>query len=217
MNKRIIIVILFFLFLLTACFEKKYQITFDTLDDVVVVKEGESFSLPTPERVGYKFDGWYLDNNYQQPFTKDSIVDKDIKLYAKWEVKQYKITLETGEEIILDYQEEIELNEPTKEGYTFGGWFEDYKYTKALTFDKMPAYDLTLYAKWDINSYEVTFDSNGGTEIAKQTIPYGKVVVKPSNPQKQGYHFMGWYLDEELSVEYDFKRIVKSDLTLYAK
>lgn len=63
-------------------------------------------------------------------------------------------------------------------------------------------------------TYTVTFDSNGGSTVAAQTIKEGEKVEIPSDPTKEGYTFDGWYIDED---KYDFSKEVNKDLTLTAK
>lgn len=65
--------------------------------------------------------------------------------------------------------------------------------------------------------YTVSFNSNGGSEVADISVKEGENPVKPDNPSKSGYTFVGWYKDEELTQEYDFESAVTSSFTLYAK
>ena len=65
--------------------------------------------------------------------------------------------------------------------------------------------------------YTVTFESNGGTEVAPQQVKQGATVTKPADPTREGYTFDGWYADEALTVPYDFSQPVTATLTLYAK
>ena len=68
-----------------------------------------------------------------------------------------------------------------------------------------------------VTNYTVTFDSNGGSSVAKQTVASGKTASKPADPTKEGYTFGGWYTDKELTEAYDFGTTVKKSITLYAK
>lgn len=65
--------------------------------------------------------------------------------------------------------------------------------------------------------YTVQFDTNGGSEISPLSVNEGNVMKKPENPTKTGYKFAGWYVDAELTGEYDFADEIKKDFTLYAK
>lgn len=66
------------------------------------------------------------------------------------------------------------------------------------------------------SSYSVTFNTNGGSTIAKETIEANSVLEKPTAPTKEGYDFAGWYTDKELTTVYDFTAKITKNLTLYA-
>ena len=106
---------------------------------------------------------------------------------------------------------------PTKSGYTFGGWYTDTALTQAYTFDRMPNDSITLYAKWNINSYTISFNSNGGSAVAPISREYGAAITAPINPTKSGYTFVGWYTDAALTQAYTFGRMPNESITLYAK
>ena len=75
--------------------------------------------------------------------------------------------------------------DPTKTGYTFAGW------TPAIPAT-MPAENMTIKAKWTVNQYTLTFDTNGGSTIAPITQDYGTAITTPADPTKTGYTFAGW-------------------------
>ena len=79
--------------------------------------------------------------------------------------------------------------DPSKEWYTFNGWF---KGSDEYDFDTPVTSDLQLKAHWTINQYTITFDTDGGSEIAPITQDYGTVITSPANPTKDGYTFDGW-------------------------
>lgn len=68
-----------------------------------------------------------------------------------------------------------------------------------------------------VNEYTITFNSNGGSEVAPQTVKEGEKAAKPEDPSKEGYSFGGWYRDEKLTKEFDFATEITTDYTLYAK
>ena len=112
-------------------------------------------------------------------------------MYAKWAANTYTITFDTagGSEIApitQDYGTVITAPEaPTREGYTFIGW------DKAIP-TTMPAENMTVTAQWEINQYTITFDTNGGSEIAPITQDYGTAITAPADPTREGYTFIGW-------------------------
>ena len=107
---------------------------------------------------------------------------------------------------------------PTTTGYTFGGWYTDVACTEGYDFTTAVTADITLYAKWTINVYAVTFDANGlGTAPAAQNVNYGSNATEPAALYSSGYTFGGWYTDPECTAAYDFSTPVTGNLTLYAK
>lgn len=81
----------------------------------------------------------------------------------------------------------------------------------------MPDDDITLYAKWSINQYTISFDVNDGTAVAPITQDYGSSVEAPTAPSKEGYTFAGWYSDSELTTEYIFSTMSVENITVYAE
>ena len=69
----------------------------------------------------------------------------------------------------------------------------------------------------DPTMYTVTFDSNGGTAVAQQTVESGKTATEPAVPSKNGFVFIGWYSDTGLESAFSFDTAITGDITLYAK
>ena len=110
-------------------------------------------------------------------------------------------------------------SDSTKTGYTFDGWYTDKNCTTAWDFDQDTVTgDITLYAKWTADTYSVIFDSQGGNDVAPETVSYGSAVTKPSDSTKTGYTFDGWYTDKNCTTAWDFGQdTVTGNITLYAK
>ena len=111
---------------------------------------------------------------------------------------------------------------PTKDGFTFAGWYKDAGLTTPFDFaNETINADITLYAKWTPTTptnYTVTFNTNGGSAINPQTITAGGLVTKPAAPTKDGYTFAGWYKDAEFTKAFDFaNEKINADTTIYAK
>lgn len=79
--------------------------------------------------------------------------------------------------------------DPTKEGYTFIGWYNG---ESEWNFETPVTADLTLTAKWQLNRYTITFDTAGGSEVPSITQDYGTAITPPAAPTKTGYTFAGW-------------------------
>ena len=171
----------------------KYTITFDTNggSEIAPITQdyGTQIAAPAnPTRKGYTFKGW--DKEIPETMPAENITVK-----AQWEINQYTITFDTngGSEIApitQDYGTEITAPaNPTRKGYTFKGWDKEIPKT-------MPAENITVKAQWEINQYTITFDTNGGSEIAPITQDYGTEITAPDNPTRKGYTFRGW--DKEI-------------------
>ena len=171
----------------------QYTITFDTNggSEIAPITQdyGTEITAPdNPTRKGYTFKGWYKEIPKTMPA-------ENITVKAQWEINQYTITFDTngGSEIApitQDYGTEITApDNPTRKGYTFKGWDKEIPKT-------MPAENITLKAQWEINQYTITFDTNGGSEIAPITQDYGTKITAPANPTRKGYTFKGW--DKEI-------------------
>ena len=106
---------------------------------------------------------------------------------------------------------------PTRTGYTFAGWFSDAALTTPFVFATPVTADITLYAKWTITSYAVTFTSNGGSAVAGQTVAYNTTATLPVAPTRTGYTFAGWFSDAALTTAFAFTIPITTNITLYAK
>ena len=171
----------------------QYTITFDTNggSEIAPITQdyGTEITAPdNPTRKGYTFKGW--DKEIPETMPAENITVK-----AQWEINQYTIAFDTngGSEIApitQDYGTEITApDKPTRKGYTFKGWDKEIPET-------MPAENMTVKAQWEINQYTITFDTNGGSDIAPITQAYGTEITAPDNPTRKGYTFRGW--DKEI-------------------
>ena len=144
-------------------------------------------------RTGYTQTGWATVDGGEKVYGLDAVYTKNeaLTLYPVWNTNQYTITFDTngGSEIApitQDYGTTITAPAaPTREGYTFIGWDRDIPTT-------MPAENVTITAKWKVNSYTITFDTAGGSEIASITQDYGTAITVPESPTREGYTFIGW-------------------------
>ena len=154
--------------------------------DITITQDyGTPITAPAdPTREGYTFIGW----DKAIPATMPA---ENVTVTAQWEINRYTVTFDTagGSEIApitQDYGTAIAAPaDPTREGYTFIGWDREIPAT-------MPAENVTLTAQWEINRYTVTFDTNGGSEIAPITQDYGTAITAPADPTREGYTFIGW-------------------------
>ena len=142
-------------------------------------------------------------------------------------IKSYKVTFDSqGGSNVPEADVEFDSliakpTEPTREGYTFGGWYKEADCQNAWDFasEKMPSNNVTLYAKWTRNSYNVNFDSQGGSAVGPESVEFEGLVNKPQDPTREGYTFGGWYTDETFATAWNFDsdKMPSKDITLYAK
>ncbi|MCK7488540.1 MAG: InlB B-repeat-containing protein [Bacillus subtilis] len=176
-----------------------------------------------PTKTGYTFGGWYVDSEFSTPYAFTYMHAEDIILYAKWIANPYTISFDTNGgsavgDITQDYLSELTApTAPTKDGYTFDGWYTTEAWTTAYVFSTMPAGNITIYAKWTLNNYTIDFVENGGSEVANITAAYGSSVIGPVTPTKTGHSFEDWYSDPELTIPYVFSTMPLNGITLYAK
>jgi len=202
----------------------QYTITFESNGGTQVNSITESFketiTAPNnPSKEGYDFNGWYTDITMEIEYVFSNVSAENITLYAKWNSVLYDIFYETYGGVIESNPstytietEDLTLNEPTKEGHTFLGWYSsgDYVGQEITVITKGTTGIINLYAKWQKNQYIITFDANGGTPVDKITSDFDSEIPIPEDPTRTGYTFVGW--DPELPI-----RIPSENLRLIAK
>ncbi|MGD9605059.1 MAG: InlB B-repeat-containing protein [Bacilli bacterium] len=193
-----------------------------TLDNIVVDRLGELAPEPTGlVKAGHILEGWYTDAAFTTKFDFAVAPTSNLTLYAKWDAA-WMVSFVPNNETVLDdalvYVGDL-LPEPvvTKEGYTLDGWYTEAAFTNKFNFAVAPASDVTLYAKWVINQYTLTFVDSAGSVIAPITSDFGTALTMPGNPTKDYYTFDAWYSDEALTMKFTGTTMPASNLTLRAK
>lgn len=174
---------------------------------------GNLVGLETPIKEGYVFKGWYSDDRFTTKYNLVDTITKNTTLYAKW-VKLLTVTIGDETTIVESGNMMTEPDKPTKEGYTFGGWYSDVNCTKEFDFTKAITEDTVIYIKWEINATEyidVTIDG-----VVNQLVK-GEKLVQPNQPIKDGYVFKGWYRDQKYTQEFDFDVPIYQDVIIYTK
>ena len=220
-----------------------YKVNFDTDGGTSVVAievpDGSTIERPEdPTRDGYEFIGWMLGDELYDFSHK---IDKDITLKANWQelkpdVIYYTVTFDSGggtpqgNQIIEAGKTATKpIEDPVKENFTFEGWtFNGNPFDFATPITS----DITLVAGWkevepeepeepeqkpDEISYIVTFNTNGGSAVASQTVKEGETVKRPSNPKRSGYTFKGWYTSLNGSKTFNFNTKITKSITIYAQ
>ena len=211
-----------------------YTVTFDSYGGTPVppaqeVEYGHTATKPAdPTLKGYTFAFWYLGEDEQNAtaYDFDTPVTENITLTAKWNINKYTVAFNTDGGTPVPPAQEVEYGltatepaAPEKTGYTFDGWYlGDEKYDFSAAVEQ----NITLTAKWTQNTYTVTFDPNGGNELAEadktKVVKIGEAYGELPTPTRKGYNFAGWYTEAEEGtvVTADTTVSAMTDHTLYA-
>ncbi len=223
----IIIIIALLIIFLTGKSTKTYTITFNSNGGTIVeeqkVSQNQKVLKPqNPTRTGYIFVAW---KNNDQIYNFNDPVTKDLILVAQWEREAEEdednlitVRFDTdggstiSKQTIEKGSKATKPEDPIKKDYKFVEWQLD---DKKFDFDTELEETITLKAKWEKEEEKVTitFNSDGGSKVASQTIEKGKKATKPANPTKSGYTFTGWTLN---GSTYDFNKTVNNNITLKA-
>lgn len=229
--------------------EPVFTLEYKTQTEIVIstqknIKAGTSISLPQTinlDELGIKgfrkFLGFYTDSSCTGNPITSVVVDKDITLYAKFEIIYYSITYDIDGATWNSYTPNSSYNvlnaansyipkgeDLEKVGYTFEGWYKDADYTEKITSLVGLFEDITLYAKWEAITYSIEYKLNEGT-WADNYRPFTEYTVEgltylPSGDIliKEGFVFDGWYDNPEYTeTAIDSLKGRTGDLTVYAR
>lgn len=226
---------------------EKYTVTFisdGTILKTVEVFEGDYLaSADTPEKSGYKFGGWLVGSENGEKFDAFSKITSDLTLYASWTkntttsstgfipLVRYAVTFNAGADdvtgmpamqLVFRGGKVTEPTAPSREGYTFTGWYTDASCTTLYDFARNVSAKLELYAGW-VNAnvkYTVSFDLNYEGAVnapEEQNIEPNGYATTPDEPVRDGYVFMGWHKNPDENNFFNFKKtVIDSNVTIYA-
>ncbi len=208
---------------------RSYSVNFDSNGGSAVasqsVKYGSKASRPTdPTRAGHTFQGWYTSRDGGARYDFNQTVTGDVTLYAHWSVNSYTLAFDGNGGKASESSRKVQygnqygtLPTATRTGYAFQGWYTARSGgSQVSSSTTMEAANTTVYAHWTVNTYTVSFDSNGGSAVASQSVRYGSKATQPANPTRAGHTFQGWYTARSGGSKYDFGTAVTGDVTLYA-
>ena len=177
----------------------------------IIVKNGSTFTAPASDgltRPDGNTDSYFmwLDGNGNSYAPGGSVPADVTELTVQWTAPTYAVTLNTNGGTInsgnvTEYTYGVGATLPTdvtRTGYTFKGWYDNENLTGSpvTAIGGAETGNKEYWAKWEINQYTITFDTNGGSEIAPITQDYGTKITAPDNPTRKGYTFKGW--DKEI-------------------
>ena len=179
----------------------------------IIVKNGSTFTAPASDGLT-RPDGdtgsyfMWLDGNGNSYEPGASVPADVTELTVQWTAPTYTVTLHTNGGTInngnvTEYTYGVGATLPaaddmTYTGHTFKGWYDNENLTGSpvTAIGGAETGNKEYWAKWEINQYTITFDTNGGSEIAPITQDYGTEITAPDNPTRKGYTFRGW--DKEI-------------------
>ena len=196
----------------------KYTVTFDSDGGSEIgnqeVSDGRKATEPdAPTKTGYTFGGWFVKTT-EWNFLAYTVTE-NVTLKAKWIANEYTLKFNSngGSEIadmVVTYEGDYTLPEPTKENYVFLGWKEgETVYEQSGKWQKTSG--ATLTAEWDILRYTITFEN---AEVPPMKVAYNNSTYKLPVPTKENCTFLGWYKD---NVKFEGGILLASDITLSAK
>ena len=186
-------------------------------------KKRKAISLVTTFTALFAFAGCKKATTTKPTTKDDTVTTEDKKTSEDITVKEYSISFESnGGTFIptLVVKEGESINkplDPSKDGYDFAGWFTDEGLEHEFDFQSALNDNITLYAKWELKDVTITFECNGGSEIAPITQKYNTNIEAPLNPEKEGHTFVGWYSDRNFNTPFEFMKMPAENITLYAK
>ncbi|MDR2176577.1 MAG: InlB B-repeat-containing protein [Treponema sp.] len=185
--------------------------------------------LPTPTKEGHTFGGWYTgQDGGGTEFTKDTKVTGNMTVYAKWTPTEHTVTFNAGEGSVSPSAQTVNYNTslgvllptPTKTEHTFDGWFPNANGTGTpFTAATLVTADITVYARWTIKTYTVTFNAAGG-DPATQTrrVNYDSWISPLPTPTRTDHTFGGWYTAANGGGDpFTVSTAVTAGITVYAK
>ena len=192
---------------------EKYAIDYDLADGTLPSGKDNpteytaatpTFKLNAPEKEDHEFTGW-VGTDLKQPAKEVTIEEGstgDRDYAALWKIKQFTVTfVENGgtgveEQIVQIHKKAQKPENPTREGYAFGGWYADKGLTKAFDFNMEITEDTAIYAKWNRIAFNISYDLDGGVLPEGETNPNRYREDSPTftlnNPVREDYDFTGW-------------------------
>ena len=183
-------------------------VTVDINGDKKIVEEGTTIDKPNDAfKEGFKFKGWYVDEDHTQEFDFSKPITSDTKIYPYF-VSVHTVTMNGQTIEVEDGQKVAQPTDPTKEGYVFKGWYTDTSYTTPFDFDAPITSSVTVYPHF-VRLCTVIIDGQ------EQVVEAGTTISQPTDPTKEGYVFDGWYTDGQFKNKFDFTKTITSDIHLY--
>ncbi len=205
-----------------------YTLTFDAQGGSSVaattVNYGTAVSVPTaPTKTGSSFTGWATTSGGGTAWDFTTPITGDTTIYAQWTLDSFTFTFDAqgGSGVpsaTVNYGSLASAPTiPTKTGSIFIGWETTAAGGTAWDFTTPITGNTTVFAQWILNSYTLTFDSQGGSSVAAQTVTYEGPVTVPTDPTRIGYAFTGWYTASTGGAAWNFATPFAANTMTYAQ
>ena len=182
----------------------------------LVMAQNTPINLPAPTRVGYRFLGWYEDSALATPL-RSQLTETNLAVYARYEPITFSVRFEG---VAMDVQT-VRYNQrvsvppaPRKEGHVFTGWYQDATFQTLFNFQQGITQNTVIHARFESLQLRVQFV---GATIPQQLITAQELAVRPSDPQRAGHSFEGFYADAQMTQPFDFTRPIQTNTTIYVK
>ena len=236
-----------------------YSITYvlnggvNNTNNIMMLDEGSSFDLYGAAKNGFSFEGWYLESSFANKINNIQNISSNITLYANYTINNYTISYSLYGGInsiknpsIYTIEDSITLYSPSKEGYTFKGWYLESGFKNKITTISGKYENVELHAKFNPNEYTAYLNSNGGvmSDNKKYTVtfidylmsssgskssysvivnggssfnPYNYFSTSNYNCNATGEKFVGCYLDSNYTSLINSNMTIEDNLTIYVK
>ena len=202
--------------------EIKYRVDYIVENEViesVEVEKGDTVEdIEAPEKTGYTFKYWSLEQD-GDAFDFSTRIQDNTTLYGVYEINKYEVTFidqgnQYGEKEIVNHNEKATVPEtnPTREHYTFKYWSLEENGSE-YNFDTPVTHNITLYSVYELNKYRVKYIDDG--EVIRDGLVDAGTVLTPVAVSKEGYTFRRWS-EEPNGAAFDFDNPIYKDTTLYS-
>jgi uncharacterized protein (TIGR02145 family)/uncharacterized repeat protein (TIGR02543 family) len=187
-----------------------------------------AIDLPAPTKANSVFDGWYTAKTTGGlEVTESMVFTANTTIYAHW-TQLYTITFNANGGTVSPASARAEVDgrleslpKPARAGYDFDGWYSTSAATGGTEITESTAFtaNTTIYARWTLLKYTITFDPNGGTVSVESGVTGagGKLASLPIPAARTGYNFGGWYTSAESGTKVEASTVFTADVTIYAR
>ena len=186
------------------------------------------FNLLNASKEGYAFKGWYSEQQFYNEIEAIHVgTTGTLNLYAKFEAINYDINYyldgginSSSNPLTYTINDEIDLLDASKEGYTFIGWYTESSFDNKVSKINLGTIGvINLYAKFEIIDYDINYTLNGGTNNPNNPLTYTiNDEVTLLDASMEGYNFLGWYLDSDFHNKIEKINVgTTGEINLYAR